>query len=138
MAKKDMAGDAERHSVTKTRRNPPDCNASTKLWPGAKSATVAPCKAKGAQIRVGTPLSVAVKSRSRTESSSSATLLGVAHSGSGGTRHAALPTAQLTSSFASAEVKSLADAAARAGHKNASVAEGTPEISTIDYHSRNS
>ena len=131
MDKQDMAGKAERHSVAKTRGRPADCSAATKLWSGAKSATVAPCNAKGAQIRVAIPLPVVAKSRSRTESNSRAILLPVAHSGSGQIRSVLLPTAMLTNSFASAEAKSVAEAAAKAGHRNASEAEGTLGLSTM-------
>ena len=59
-----MSGLAGRQSVTNRRRQPFCASASTRLWPGARSAMVAPCRANGAQTSVGTPSAAREKSRS--------------------------------------------------------------------------
>jgi hypothetical protein len=79
-----MSALAERQSVMNSRPIPASRRAATRLCPAARSARVAPCSASGVHSRVGTPLLTIVKSRSRTECSSSAILLGVAPSGFAG------------------------------------------------------
>ncbi len=81
-----MSALAERQSVMNSRPIPAPRSAATRLCPAARSARVAPCSASGVHSSVGTPLLTVVKSRSRTECSSSAILLGVAPSGSCGVR----------------------------------------------------
>ena len=91
-------------------------NAATKLWPGAKSATAAPCKANGAHSNVGGPLTSVLKSRNRTVLSSSAIVWGFAHFCSrdvGPSR----PMAKLANCLAAKPANSLTAAATKAGQE---------------------
>ena len=110
---------AERQSVMNSRPIPTSRRAATRLCPAARSARVAPCSASGVHSRVGTPLLTIVKSRSRTECSSSAILLGVAPSGSCGLRSPSASPEDPRKCAAKDDAISPADAAASAGQKNA-------------------
>lgn len=76
-----MSRVADRQSVTKSRGQPLLANVCTKLWPGAKSARVAPCRANGAQTSVGAPRAAVEKSRSSMVGRSRRTRLAVVQAG---------------------------------------------------------
>src|SRR5262245_4238932 len=108
---------AERQSVTNTFLSPAVCSAATRLWPGAKSVTVASCSASGAQTTVAMPPPSTSNARSRIEGNSSATRFSVAHRGSLYKEWEGCPAARRASSVASAAAIPLAVAAASAGHR---------------------
>src|SRR5262244_4111145 len=112
-----MSGLAERQSVTNRFCSPAVSSAATRLWSGAKSVSVASCRASGAQTKVAMPSPSAENARSRIEGNSSATQFGAVHLGSRGVEFEGSPAARCASSLANAATISLAVAAARAGHR---------------------
>ncbi len=98
---------------------PASRKAATRLWSGAKSATTAPCNAKGAHSKTGTPSSAVLKSRRRTLFNSSAIVFGVAQVGSRAAAPSTSPMARLTKRLATKAASSLVEAAASAGHMKA-------------------
>src|SRR5262249_19954046 len=117
MEKRRISGLAERQSLTNTFLSPPIRNAATRLSSGAKSVSVASCRASGPTTRLSISSPSDETWRKRIEGNSSAPRFGVVHPGSRNMGFEGASRAKCASSLASADIISLAVAAASAGHK---------------------
>src|SRR6516162_4093988 len=110
---------ALRHCVSNSRETPSARKAAIRLCPGAKSATVAWCSAKGAQTTVGYPAVCEEKSRKRIVGSSRVTWFSVDQVGPATKARGAATPAKRAHCSANSDAISPTDNAASAGHRKA-------------------